>query len=86
MISIKARPLTAEIICDHAAKYWQRGNDEDVLLHAIFLVRLNLGFRYDEIGKLTMKYVSVTSDSISLRTDHGVKNQASQRSHKLQVR
>lgn len=84
VISVKAQPLTVETVCDHAAKYWQRGNDEDVLLHAIFLVGLNLGLRYDEVGKLSIDYVSVTSDSISLKTDSGVKNQTSQRSYKIE--
>ena len=72
VLSIKARPLTCAIVCDHAAKFWCKGNDEDVLIHAIFAVGLNLGLRYDEVSELRIEYVSVTSGSITLRTSRGV--------------
>jgi len=84
IVSMSARPLTVALVCDHAAKYWYRGNDEDVLLHAIFVVGLNLGLRFDEVSNLELKYVSVTSNSITLRTSTGVKNQTSQRSYLLE--
>ncbi len=67
-------------MCDHAAKFWYRGSDEDILLHAIFVVGLNLGLRFDEVSNLELKFVSVTSNSVTLRTSTGVKNQTSQRS------
>ena len=81
--TVRARPLTAAIVCDHAEKYWFKNNDEDVLLHAIFVLGLHLGLRYDEVSKLELKFLSVTSDSITLRTSLGVKNQTGQRSYKL---
>ena len=40
IVSCRARPLTVAIVCDHALKFWHRGNDEDILLHAIFVVGL----------------------------------------------
>jgi len=36
------------------------------------------------VGKLSINFVSVTSDSVTLRTDCGVKNQTSQRSYRLE--
>ncbi len=81
--SLKAKLLTAGIVCDHAAGFWCNRNDEDTLLHAIFVVGLKLGLRFDEVGKISLEYMSVTNDSVTLRTDLGVKNQASQRSYKL---
>ncbi len=42
--AISARLLTVAIVCDHAAKFWYRGNDEEILLHAIFVVELNLDY------------------------------------------
>ena len=84
IVSLRARPLTAAIVCDHAAKFWYRDNDEDILLHAIFVVGLNLGLRFDEVSDLEMKFLSVTSNCITMRTSTGVKNQTSQRSYTIE--
>lgn len=84
VLTVRARPRTAAIVCDHAAKYWFKNNDEDVLLHAIFVLGLHLGLRYDEVSKLELEFLSVTSDAITLRTSLGVKNQTGQRSYKLE--
>ena len=83
IFSVKAKLSTACMICDHATKFWYNGNDEDILLHAIFVVGLNPELRFDEIGKLTMKYASITYDIITLRIERGVKNQAGKRNCKL---
>ena len=84
VLTISARPITAGIICDHAAKFWYNGNDEDILLHSIFVLGINLGLRYDEVSNLEMKFVSISSDSVTLRTSTGVKNQTSQRTYKIE--
>ena len=42
--------MTEEIVCEHAAKHWMSGKIEDALLHAIFVLGMNLGLRYDEVG------------------------------------
>ena len=84
IVSLRARPLTAGIVCDHAAKFWHQNNDEDILLHAIFVVGLNLGLRFDEVSDLEMKFLSVTSNDITMRTSTGVKNQTSQRSYTIE--
>ena len=83
VLTVRAQPLTAAIVCDHAAKYWFKNNHEDILLHAIFVLGLHLGLRYDEVSKLELEFLSVTSDSITLRTSLGIKNQTGQRSYKL---
>ena len=51
-LTLKARPITAAIVCDLAAKFWEDGDALYSLLHAILLTGLNLGLRYDEISKL----------------------------------
>ncbi len=65
-VSVKARPLTTEIVCEHAAKLWLYGNEEDALFHAIFVLGLNLGSCFDEVRKLSTVCMSVTSDFITL--------------------
>ncbi len=73
VVSMSAKPLTVAVICDHAATFWYSGNDEDILLHATFVIGLNLGLRHDEAANLELKFVSVTSNSITLRKCTGVK-------------
>ena len=64
MLSVQALPMTVSIVCDLARKYWLKDNDESILLHAIPVTGLNLGMRFDDIGKLRTEHVSVTSGSI----------------------
>ena len=84
IITTRALPLIASIVADHAAKYWYKGSDSDILLNAIFVTGLNLGLRYDEVQKISMNYVTVTSDGITLGTDCSVKNQTGQRSYEIE--
>lgn len=57
------RPLPIEMVFEHAERFWFGcGNPidfRDVLLHAIMIVELNLGFRYDEIHKMRIENVTV---------------------------
>ena len=81
IVSLLARPLTVAIFCGHAANSWYQNNDEDILLHAVFVVGSNFGLRFDEVSDLEMKFLSVTSNNIDMRTSARVKNQTSQRSY-----
>ncbi len=40
--SLKAKPLTAAIVCEHTPRFWCNGTDEDTLLDEIYVVRPNL--------------------------------------------
>lgn len=50
-ISLKARPVTATQICEHAEKFWfgcgSNVDARDIQLHAILVLGLNLGLRFD---------------------------------------
>lgn len=73
VISVKSRPFTANVVCEHAAKYWHKSNDEDILLYVIFVV-----------GLLSINFASANSDSISLRTDKRGEKQTVKRTYQLQ--
>ena len=45
---------------------------------------LNLGLRYDEVAKLRLQCVSVSSERITLRTGEGVKKQTGRRSYDIE--
>lgn len=69
-MSVKARPITAALIFDLAAKFWYHGDDLDILLHSILVVGLNFGLRFDEVAKFDIDLLSVDSEGIriTLRT------------------
>ena len=73
IVSLRARPLTA-VVCGHAAKVMYPNSYKCILLHAKFVVRLNLGLRFEEFPDLEMKSLSVTSNCSAMRTTTGVKN------------
>lgn len=81
---MKARPITAEIVCDHAESFWYKGCDFDILLHAILVVGLNLGLRYDEISKLKIEHVSVVSGNITMTLLESIKNSTVERLYQIE--
>lgn len=93
-ITMKAQPITASIVCEHSRKFWYGGTDlestngplaMDVLLHAVLLVGMNLGLRYDEMSKLRSELVSVTVNSVTLTIRTTVKNcKTGERNYTLQ--
>lgn len=88
-VPLKARPITVGIVCDHAEKFWFGSNYgkmidiRDIQLHAIFLLGLNLGLRYDEISKLQLQRVSVNSEGIVITLVEAIKNSTVQRDYRL---
>ncbi len=58
----RARPLRIAQVCEHAERSWfgsgRKIDYRDVLLHAIIVVGLNLGLRYDEADKMRIENVS----------------------------
>lgn len=85
----KARPLTASQICHHAEKYWY-GNRisnlidaRDILLHAILVLSINMGVRFDEIVKMNVTQVSVDCGDITLNITESIKNSTVQRTYKV---
>lgn len=60
---LRARPLSLDLVCEHAVRFWFGGKNfsdlRDVILHTVLLTGLNLGLRYDEIAKMKMENVSV---------------------------
>ena len=86
-VTLRSRPITAANICDLAEKFWYgRGKvtaAPDVLLHAILVVGLNLGLRYDEIKKLKVQNVSVGSGGCTLTLLESIKNSTVHRTYQL---
>lgn len=83
-LSLKDRPLTADIVCAHADKFWCSGNDEDIFLHSVLVTGMNLGLRFDEVAKLKIQFVSVLSTSITLTLREVIKNSTVQRDYKIE--
>lgn len=90
-LTLKARPLTAEQVCTHAAQFWlgsqnakRLGVDaRDVQLYAIFLVGLNLGLRFDEVSKLKVEHITVNSRTVHLTRREAIKNSTEQRNYTI---
>lgn len=86
-LSLRARPITAEQVCLHAEQFWF-GSDKnvdkrDVLLHAVLVLGLNMGMRYDEIFKLTAGHLSVIGGNVALTLAVAIKNSTEQRNYVL---
>ena len=86
-VTLRSRPITVANICDLAEKYWygteQATAAADVLLHAILVVGLNLGLRYEEIKKLKVLNVSVGSGGCTLTLLESIKNSTVHRTYQL---
>lgn len=65
-VSLKVRPVTVAILCNHAEMFWygtiKEQDVRDVQFHSILVLGLNMGKRFDEVSKLSMELVSTTSD------------------------
>lgn len=85
-VKIRARPITVEIVCDHAEKFWFGSNSMklmDIALHSIFVLGLYLGLRFDEITKLQMKNVSIGRQSATLSLCCAIKNSTIERVYEI---
>jgi len=87
VVTLKARPITVEHVCDMAERFWYGRDGEtaicDVELHAVLVLGLNLGLRYDEISKLKAEHVSVGSGGETLTLCEAIKNSTVQRDYHL---
>lgn len=91
----RPRPLTMAQVCEHAEKYWfnddkdtERVDYRDVILHAVLLIGLNLGMRFDEVQKVEIGHVTVHpgivgTGSIILTINVKIKNSTIPRTYKL---
>lgn len=91
-IKMRPRPLPMSLVCEHAIRYWfgcgQAIDYRDVILHAIILLGLNAGLRYDEVAKLRASHVTVNSGdigtgSIILTITEAIKNSTVGRQYKI---
>lgn len=69
----RTRPITAEIVCDHAKHFWfgfAEFEVMDIIFYFICVLGLNRGLRFDEISKLRLENVSIGRQSakITLQT------------------
>lgn len=88
---MKARPLTASIVCSLAEYYWFLGkyvnsnqpDPRDIMLHAILVTGLNIGLRFDETQKLNIENVSVDGGAIQLCILCTIKNSTIPRNYTL---
>lgn len=86
VVKVRARPLTAEIVRDHAEKFWFGSKNVtvmDIASHLIFVLGLYLGLRFDEITKLQMKNVSIGRQSATLTLCCAIKNSTVERVYEL---
>lgn len=84
VLNNEARPLTADIVFKHTAKFCCNGTDEDVFLHAVFLLLLNLSLRFDEFAKLKIDFLSVLSTSITLTLRETIKSSTVQQDYVIE--
>ena len=90
-ISPKARPATAAIISDHAERVWftaGRNSDtsdlRDCQRNSIVVLGIHFGLRFDEIGKIKVEHISVTSEEVIITVAEAIKNSIVQRDYKLE--
>ncbi|PXF39657.1 hypothetical protein BWQ96_09131 [Gracilariopsis chorda] len=82
----RARPLTAEIVCDHAEQFWFGSSNLDVMdiiFHSVCVIALNLGLSFDEISKLKMEHVSVARQAATLTMKTAIKNSTVERVYEI---
>lgn len=86
-VALRARPIKAAQVCSHAEKFWfgsLAGVDaRDIQLHAILVLGLNLGVRFEEIAKLTTQHISIDDGSVILTITVSIKNSTEQRNYHL---
>lgn len=88
-VNEKARPITAAQVCEHASRFWcgsktfrEKGlNCIDVLLHAVLVIGLNMGMRFDEIGKLEVCNVSLVAVYLTLALNEAIKYSTEKRTY-----
>lgn len=98
-MSLRARPVTAGIVRVHAERFWYsdkepnkfecglpRGDVRDILLHAILVVGLHLGLRFDEVSKLKTEHVSTFSGQVTMTLTEAIKNSTVQRNYAFEER
>ena len=57
IVIVNTRPPIIELVSGHESKFWLDGNTENILLHAILVLDLNLGLPYDQVGKLKANFL-----------------------------
>jgi len=89
---VRTRPLPMGLVCEHASRFWlgcgREIDNRDILLHAILIVGLNLGLRYDEVHKLQISNVTVNpgengTGSVQLSITESTKNSTRPREYVL---
>jgi len=86
-------PLSADHIIKHGKSFLLRSmnnpenaqsvDKRDFMLHAMLLVQMNCGMRYDEISKVTMANMKCTKYGISFGIGQITKNSTNYRSYKI---
>lgn len=76
--------MTLGNITDLAEKYGFLSSDENILLLAILTIGLHFGLRLDEVLKLQIQHVSVSSEIIELRLFVEIKNYLNGREYKVE--
>lgn len=80
-----AAPLCVEHIIEHGKHFMLKESVDvrDVMLHALMLVAMNTGMRYDEAAKLQMGLSKCTKHGIQLGLRERTKNSCTYREYRL---
>ncbi len=79
-------------VCDHSKKFWfgKKGHVDycDVMLHAVLVVGLNIGLRFDEVNNLKIGHVTVHpsvtwTGRMEMSLTEDIRNSAVQRDSKI---
>ena len=84
-VKLRAKPVTISQVANHASRFWH-GSDgkvdpRDEAIHAIWLLGLNLGLRFDEVSKLRLENVTVDDNNITISLLVSIKNSTVQRDY-----
>lgn len=75
---MKARPVSAAILCDHTKKFWysavKKVDVSEVQLHTSMIHGSNMEIRLDEISKINVEHVYTIPDEGILTLVKSVKN------------
>ena len=80
----RARPLSVYVVCAHAVRFWNSSSVQDMFLHAVFLLGLNLGLRYNEVTKLRVELSTVLSTIIMHTLRENINNSTVQRDYTIE--
>ena len=59
-------------------------NVKESELHAIFVLGIHLGLRFDEVGKIRVEHISVTSTDVVITIEEAIKNSTIEKKYMLE--